>query len=70
MSDGFKKLADTYVKRVKEKRTKDSLKDQSIDERDEYLYQDSAMKSIDSTFSNADLNPVKSKTTSRFAIQK
>ena len=65
MSDGFRNLADTYLQKAKldriesdkSKLQKDrrSTSVHSIDEREELLYEDPALKSIDTTFQNADV---------------
>ena len=59
MSHAFRHLAEVYLLRLKESKLSSKLalsKTSSIDEQDEMFETDSAMRSIDSTFQNADTN--------------
>lgn len=58
MSMAFRNLAEVYLRRLKDSKLSSNLalsRESSIDERDELFETDSAMRSVDSTFQNADL---------------
>ena len=60
MSDAFRHLSDVYLRKAKRDMDKSHFRNSSvadsIDEREEYMYEDPALKSIDTTFKNADKN--------------
>ena len=56
MSQAFRKLAEAYLWRLKDKlSTNKGSMQSSIDEREEIFADDSALRSIESTFSNTDI---------------
>ena len=66
MSTAFRQLAEVFLRRLKESQLSSRMalsKESSIDERDEIFDDDSAMRSIDSTFQNNDI--VQSKSASK-----